>query len=161
MKLTTKLLRQLIKETIEEGLQEGTHTYDDWRSRKRSELEYELGDEDRGTPINKAFKGIKIRDVEDDDYEYPTSEPAPAPAKEKPSFFSTWIQTDIPIGYKDSEGRDLKQAKSYHKGQIYKVGPDRAFGEINAMAAAAEKAQDAVARKFASKVKDAMLDMYG
>ena len=157
MKLTTKLLRQLIKEVVDES----SHTYDDWRSRKRSELEYELGEEDRGTPINKAFRGIKIRDVEDDDYEYPTSEPAPPPAKEKPSFFSTWIQTDIPIGYKDSEGRDLKQAKEYHKGQIYKIGPDRAFGEINAMADAAEKAQDAVARKFASKVKDAMLDMYG
>ena len=156
-----KITKERLIEIIKEELQESSHTYDDWRSRKRSELEYELGDEDRGTPINKAFRGVKIRDVEDDDYEYPSSEPAPAPAKEKPSFFSTWLQTDIPIGYKDSEGRDLKQAKEYHKGQIYKIGPDRAFNEIDALAKAAEKAQDAVARKFVSKVKDAMLDMYG
>ena len=148
MKITKERLIEIIKEELEESF-----------GRSRSQRIRDMRDDEGPVSVNRAFKGIKIRDVEDDDYEYPTSEPAPA--KEKPSFFSTWLQTDIPMDYKDSEGRDLKQAKEYHKGQIYKIGPDRAFGEINAMAAAAEKAQDAVARKFVSRVKDAMLDMYG
>ena len=150
MKITKERLIEIIKEELEESF-----------GRSRSQRIRDMRDDEGPVSVNRAFKGIKIRDVEDDDYEYPSSEPAPAPAKEKPSFFSTWLQTDIPIGYKDSEGRDLKQAKSYHKAQIYKVGPDRAFNEIDALAQAAEKAQDAVARKFGSKVKDAILDMYG
>ena len=148
MKITKERLIEIIKEELEESF-----------GRSRSQRIRDMRDDEGPVSVNRAFKGIKIRDVEDDDYEYPTSEPAPA--KEKPSFFSTWLQTEIPMGYKDSEGRDLKQAKSYHKAQIYKVGPDRAFNEIDALAQAAEKAQDAVARKFVSKVKDAMLDMYG
>ena len=150
MKITKQRLIEIIKEELEESF-----------GRSRSQRIADMRDDEGPVSINKAFRGVKIRDVEDDDYEYPSSEPAPTPAKEKPSFFSTWLQTDIPMGYKDSEGRDLKQAKSYHKAQIYKVGPDAAFREIEALAQAAEKAQDAVARKFVSKVKDAMLDMYG
>ena len=149
MKLTKQLLKKLIKEAIDESY--GGRS----RAQRIRDMEYDEGPR----PINRAFQGVRIRDVEDDDYEYPTSEPAPA--KEKPSFFSTWLQTDIPMGYKDSEGRNLKQAKSYHKSQIYKIGPDAAFNEIEALAQAAEKAQDAIARKFVSRIKDAMLDMYG
>ena len=148
MKITKERLIEIIKEELEESF-----------GRSRSQRIRDMRDDEGPVSVNRAFKGVKIRDVEDDDYEYPTSEPAPA--KEKPSFFSTWLQTDIPAGYKDSEGRDLNDAKSYHKAQIYKVGPDAAFNEIEALAQAAEKAQDAVARKFVSKVKDAMLDMYG
>ena len=148
MEITKERLIEIIKEELEESF-----------GRSRSQRISDMKGDEGPVSVNRAFKGAKIRDVEDDDYEYPSSEPAPA--KEKPSFFSTWLQTDIPMGYKDSEGRDLKQAKSHHKAQIYKVGPDAAFNEIEALAQAAEKAQDAVARKFVSKVKDAMLDMYG
>ena len=148
MKITKERLIEIIKEELEESF-----------GRSRSQKIRDMRDDEGPVSVNRAFKGIKIRDVEDDDYEYPTSEPAPA--KEKPTFFSTWLQTDIPAGYKDSEGRDLNDAKSFHKGQIYKIGPDAAFKEIEALAQAAEKAQDAVARKFVSRVKDAMLDTYG
>ena len=151
MKLTTEMLKKIIKEELQEAL--GGRS----RAQRIRDMEYDEGP----TSVNRAFRGIKIRDVEDDDYERPSYKSEPAPQPEKPSFFSTWLQTEVPVGYKDSEGRDLKQAQSYHKGQIYKDGPDAAFKEIDALAKAAEKAQDAVARKFVSRVKDAMLDMFG
>jgi len=141
MKITKQRLIEIIKEELVESMTE-------MKKPKHDELEYELRDEEPWADRKRS----KISK--------PTSS-KPAVSKEKPSFFSTWLQTDIPMGYKDSEGRDLKQAKSHHKAQIYKVGPDAAFNEIEALAQAAEKAQDAVARKFVSKVKDAMLDMYG
>ena len=141
MKITKERLIEIIKEELVESMTE-------MQKLKHDELEYELRDEEPWADRKRS----KISK--------PTSS-KPAVSKEKPSFFSTWLQTDIPMGYKDSEGRDLKQAKSHHKAQIYKVGPDAAFNEIEALAQAAEKAQDAVARKFVSKVKDAMLDMYG
>lgn len=133
----------LTEEQMEKEIEESRSSR---RKFKHDELEYELGDEDRGySRPSSSMANLKS-----------TTSP-----EEKPSFLSTWLQADVPMGYKDSEGRDLQQAKSYHKSQIYKIGPDAAFDEIDAMAKAAEKAQDAVARKFVSRIKDDMLDMYG